>query len=843
MKNILLAVCANLLVTFSMAQTKSPEAFLGYELGSRFTPHHRIVAYFEHVAAQNSNVHLQYYGQTYEYRPLLVVMVSAQQNMDQMEEIRKDNLRRTGLLADGQRPATNIPITWLSYNVHGNEAVSSEATMKTLWSLVDSAQTKSKEWLKQTLVVLDPCVNPDGRDRYAQWYNQKMNLILQPDLQSIEHQEPWPGGRANHYLFDLNRDWAWQAQQESEQRMSLYQEWMPNIHLDFHEQGINSPYYFAPAAAPLHEQLSEYQLEFQETFGRNTAGYFDDNNWFYFTKEVFDLLYPSYGDTYPMFNGAIGMTIEQGGSGAAGIGVYTDTGDTLSLEDRIDHHHTTALSAIEMSAVHKDKLLEEFERYFTENARDPKSQYKSFVIKGDQSPAKIQALLELLDKNKIRYQKSGKTAKLQGFEYMSGQQEAFQLDKEDLIINAWQPKSVLTQVLFEPEPALQDSLTYDITSWSLPYAYGLEAYALESKVEGTQDYASVDFIDNKANEKTLAYIAPWEHISHATFLGDLLQKGVRAKKSVYPFEVNGQHYPAGSLILSRGGNESVADFHGTVTSLANQHQIALGHVSTGMMDIGKDFGSSSVSVITKPTIGVFSGEGVSSLGFGEVWYFMEQDLEYPLSVLEASKMSALDLSNYQVLILPNGGYKWTDMELSHLTDWVKQGGKLIAMEGALNLFVDKEGFDLSTSLVEDMSNGMISSPKAPDTSRLIAPYQMRERISISDQITGAVFEVDMDSTFSLGFGLGGKYYSLKNRPDHYAYLKNGINAGIIQAEDQLRSGFVGYNALPNTSESMVFGVEGHGRGRIIYMVDNPIFRAFWENGKLIMANAIFMADE
>ncbi|AWW30715.1 zinc carboxypeptidase [Echinicola strongylocentroti] len=832
MKRKLLITLSFIILSFiAQGQTKSPAVFLGYQLGERFTPHHRIVDYFEHVAAHNDNVKLEYYGETFEKRPLMVVWVSAQGNIDQLEEIRMDNLRRTGL--ETGSPSNQIPITWLSYNVHGNEAVSSEAAMKTLWALVDPAKSNNKTWLQNNMVVIDPCVNPDGRDRYVNWYNQKMNTQLQPDIQSTEHQEPWPGGRANHYLFDLNRDWAWQTQQESQQRMALYQQWMPNIHLDFHEQGINSPYYFAPAAVPLHRQLSDYQLEFQETFGRQNAAYFDKNDWFYFTKEVFDLLYPSYGDTYPMFNGAIGMTIEQGGSGAAGIGVHTAESDTLTLKERIKHHHTTGLTAIEVTSKNASRLLSEFEAYFDQS---PQGKYKSFVIKGDNSEGRITGLLALLDKNKIQYSQSGKSTSLRGYSYQKGKEEAFNLEKEDIIINAWQPKSVLTQVLFEPEAQLQDSLTYDITSWALPYAYGLAAYALEEKLEGSTTYPQPEVVNNEVDNSTLGYLVAWNDVKQATFLAELLQEGIRIRSAAYPFAVDGKSYPTGSLIITRGGNDYVKNFHQKVTQLANKHQITLGTASTGFMDSGKDFGSSTVRTIKAPKIAVFSGEGVSSLNFGEVWHFFEQQLNYPIAVLNASDAGHLNLEKYDVLILPSGSYNWENGEMKNITEWTKAGGKLIAIEGALELFVDKEGFGLST-FISDQQKVTFDTDQEED---LTSPYRDRERQAISNYAAGAVFEVDMDSTYSLGFGTGGKYYSLKNNPNRYSFLNNCINAGVIHSLDQHRAGFIGYKAKAKMKESLVFGVENMGKGQLIYLVDNPLFRSFWENGKLIMANAVFL---
>jgi hypothetical protein len=293
----------------------TPKEFLGYELGDRFTQHYRVMDYFRHVAETMPNVKLQQYGETYEHRPLVYAVVTSAENFKNLEQMRMNNLKRTGLL-EGSSTEAKIAIVWLSYNVHGNEASSLEASMLTLYELASTTNSKTQEWLKNTIVILDPCINPDGRDRYANFYNQYRNDPVNADYDAKEHHEPWPGGRSNHYLFDLNRDWAWGTQKETQQRLKIYNEWMPHIHIDFHEQGYNSPYYFAPAAEPYHEVISSWQREFQVTIGKNNAKYFDEQGWLYFTKEVFDLYYPSYGDTYPMYSGAVGMTYEQGGGGA-----------------------------------------------------------------------------------------------------------------------------------------------------------------------------------------------------------------------------------------------------------------------------------------------------------------------------------------------------------------------------------------------------------------------------------------------------------------------------------------------------------------------------------------------
>ncbi len=251
-----------LLLTNVYAQTKSPSAFLGYELGERFSQHHQVIDYFQHIAENNTNVKLVSYGETYEKRPLYLAFISAEENMKKLDDIRLDQLQSARII-EGTPSQNEIAIVWLSYNVHGNEAVSTEVSMQTLFELVDPKNKTSKEWLKNTIVIIDPCINPDGRERYVNWYMQKSNTPYNMNPDAIEHHEPWPRGRANHYLFDLNRDWAWATQIETKQRLAVYNKWMPHIHVDFHEMGVNSPYYFAPAAKPYHEVITSFQRDFQ----------------------------------------------------------------------------------------------------------------------------------------------------------------------------------------------------------------------------------------------------------------------------------------------------------------------------------------------------------------------------------------------------------------------------------------------------------------------------------------------------------------------------------------------------------------------------------------------------
>ncbi|RYY08519.1 MAG: zinc carboxypeptidase, partial [Chitinophagaceae bacterium] len=281
MRNFFLA-CLIMLTGFnSFGQLQSPEQFLGYKLGSRYTPHFNVVNYFKHVVANMpAQMKLEQYGLTNERRPLMLAYVASPENFTKLESIRVNNLRLAGLAEDKQAGDENAPaIIWLSYNVHGNETSSSESAMMMIYELANPANTKTKEWLKNVVVIIDPCINPDGRDRYVNWFNSVVGKVPNPRLQSREHMEPWPGGRSNHYNFDLNRDWAWQVQVESQQRLVKYNQWLPQIHVDYHEQSVNSPYYFAPGAEPYHEVITNWQREFQATIGKNNAKYFDQNGW------------------------------------------------------------------------------------------------------------------------------------------------------------------------------------------------------------------------------------------------------------------------------------------------------------------------------------------------------------------------------------------------------------------------------------------------------------------------------------------------------------------------------------------------------------------------------------
>lgn len=832
-RRFLLLVSALILCAPAGAQSiQSPSEFLGYELGSRFTPHHRVVDYYQYLNRTSDRVLVRQYGETYEGRPLLAAYVGTPPHLSRLEHIREQNLAlATGKLETPQ--ADQPALVWLSYNVHGNESVSTEASMATIYELIRPGNAQTAQWLENTVVVIDPCINPDGRDRYVNWYNQMVGFRPNANPDAREHSEPWPGGRTNHYNFDLNRDWSWQTQKETQARLELYNAWLPQVHVDFHEQGVDSPYYFAPAAEPYHPAITDWQRAFQDSVGTNHTRYFDREGWLYFTREVFDLFYPGYGDTYPIYNGAIGMTYEQGGSGRAGLAIETAEKDTLTLGDRLAHHYTTGVSTVETASRNARKLLQEFGRFHREASTNPEGTYRTFVMKAASGGQRLRALAGHLDRLGIEFGSVRTSMGVSGRDYWTGKTSQGRVEPGDLVISVYQPKGVLARVLLEPEGSIPDSLTYDITAWALPYAYGMKALATTERI--TPDAAFSTVSDNPAPEEAEPYALAlrWDAPSDVAFLGDVLSAGINARVATKPFRVGGSRFEAGTVLFTAAGNKK--GFVRELRERAARHGVELSTMASGRVEEGSDLGSGSVRFISAPRVGVATGPSVSSGAAGEIWHWFEQELAYPVAMLEIDDLRRSDLARYDVLILPSGSYGalLSGAFLENLTAWVRDGGRLIALEGALGSLAGKEGFELATAEKKDEESG-----EKEEEDRLRA-YGDRTRASLTDDVAGAVFRTRVDHSHPLGFGLSAQYFTLRRTSQDYPYLKRGWNVGVIE-RGSLVSGTVGFRALPKIEEVLAFGVQEMGRGAVVYLVDDPIFRGFWHEGRLLLGNAVFM---
>ena len=828
MRNWLTAL-ACFISALSFGQIKSPSEYLGYTVGSKITPHWKVLEYYQYIASQLPNqVKMESYGQSIEGRPLQVYYISSAQNISKIEDIRTNNLKLAHAIpGEGN---TSIPaILWMSNNVHGNETSSMEASMLTLFELVNPNNTKSKAWLENTLVIIDPCLNPDGTERYNNWQNGILGKNYNPDLYAREHREPWPGGRYNHYYFDMNRDWAWQTQKESTLRAIIYNKWLPHVHADFHEQGINSPYYFPPAAEPLHEVITPWQREFQTTIGNHNAKYFDAKGWMYFTKERFDLFYPSYGDTYPIYSGAVGMTLEKAGNGSAGLGVYLENKDTLTLVDRAIQHHATGVNIVEIVSQNATKVVAEFKKFGDDAASGKLSSYQAYVVKYDASAeSKIRSLIELLDKNKISYYSSNGSIK--GLDYFSKKEVNHTLNSKDLVIPGNQSKAALIRVLFEPEAKLSDSVTYDITAWALPYVYGLPAIASSAKV-GTLNPYQLEKVSNTTSSG-FGYAIKWDGFASAKLVAALLKKKVSLKSSDFPFKVGKDEFPRGSVMIMKS-NSKESDIDKYIKEQADRLQVKLYPLTSGIMEGGRDLGSSDVKALKKLKVMMFAGEGIRATNVGEIWHYFDEQLDYPLAMVNPGDFSRVKWNEIDVLIMPAGSYAFLSnaTQKQEFASWLQAGGKVIALESAVSQLASQEWSKLKI-VKQDTSSKNKPSP--------LKKYADRERQSLENYTAGAIYKVTYDETHPLMYGVK-DYYTLKQDANLFQYFENntGWNVGYI-TENAKVSGFVGNSLSKKLKNGLIFGVQEVGEGKVIFLTDNILFRNFWENGKLIMANALFL---
>ena len=527
--------------------------------------------------------------------------------------------------------------------------------------------------------------------------------------------------------------------------------------------------------------------------------------------------------------GAIGMTYEQGGHGRAGLGVNTDEGYELTLFDRVAHHTTTGLSTVEIAFKNATSLNEEFRKFFQNESLS----VKSYVLQGNAD--KIKALTQLLDKHEITYGFAS-NGTINGISYQTNSRQSMDA-KGALVVSTQQPKGKMVKVLFEQNAKLSEPLTYDITAWSIPYAFGLDCIASTSVVATNGNNPFVKQVNQVAPASAIAgYIVPWKSMEDAKFLSALLQNDIRVRFSEKDLKINGEDFPKGSLIITKSDNKTRKDFTEIVTKTANTHNRRLYTTPTSFSDNGTDFGSTNVKLINKSRIAVLKGKGVSSLSYGAIWYFMEQQLKYPITSIDTDYFDVSQLENFDVLVLPSGWYQRAldSSAMDGLKDWIRKGGKVVAFDNALKTFEGKDGFDLKQNEEKEETKN--------EAENTLIPYDQRERAQVPNLITGSIYKIKLDTSHPLAFGYDDTYFSLKLGGDSYQFLEDGYTVGYIKGDAESVSGFSGDTAKQGLKNSLVFGEARMGQGSLVYLVDDVLFRSFWENGKLFFVNSLFLVN-
>ncbi len=831
----------------------SPVAFLGYELGESLTLYDQVVGYLKALDNASARVTLQSYGQTYEGRPLVYLIISSEENQQKIETIRQNNLKlMEGGLNTSQASSlisSQPVITSMSYNIHGNESSSTEAAMQVAYRLAAASDETTMNILSNSVVIMYPCINPDGRDRYVYWYKSMRRHVVAKEPYDIEHDEPWLNGRTNHYWFDLNRDWIWMVHPESRGHISTYQQWMPQVHVDHHEQGYNSNYFTAPGTTPRNLLLPDQYEALSDTFGSANIKAFDKQQIAYFTREAFDFFYPGYGSSYPSVMGAIGMLVEQGGIGG-GRAIRTDDDFVLTLRNRIFDHYTTSMATFGKAAEQKELFLR-----YSYNAMQPASskvKTKAYILPDD-STGYLYEVINILLRHGVRVEKTNEAFSVRSAQnYRDGSSAQQRFPAGAFVVSANQPRHLLINSIMQRNMDIEDSVMYDMATWSAPLAYNLEAYTTDQAVSvaTTPVTAAPSYPQGVNNPQArYAFVIDWKQKNAPKALAMLWQKDYQVRTAMKSFSDGQQTFAPGALIVLLGRNKKADEtVQQDMQMIADSAQVRIKGLNTGRMKQGIDLVSRDSKPLKKPKAAMLVDQPFSVYTAGQIWFLFDRETAFPITRLRASTLQQTslpqlgrrygyaDLQDYDVLILPDGELKevFEEEAVKTLKNWVNEGGTLIATEAAAPYFTKEK------SGMTDIK--MAEAPKdSSDTAKYIR-YEDRENYYGWKTIPGSALHAVIDNSHPLAFGLEDHLYTIKFGNDALQADPSLQTVGYyaIDSTQLLAAGYASQENLNHLAGKPFAAVLPMGKGKVVFLIDNTQYRMFWRGPSRMMQNAVML---
>lgn len=816
------------------ASIPTPESVLGWPVGTWHVRHDQLIAYFEAVAAASDRIELEDYGRSHEHRRLLVAKVTSASRLPQLETVRRQHL--AGAAGERDRSADPVVI-WMGYGVHGNESSASNASLLLLYFLAAAQGPRVDELLANSVVIIDPCLNPDGLSRFAHWANSNRSKNLIADPQHREHHETWPGGRTNHYWFDLNRDWLLHTHPESRGRVELFQRWRPNLLTDYHEMGTDSTYFFQPGIpSRQNPRTPTKNLDLTRKVARFHADILDATGQLYYTEESFDDFYYGKGSTYPDVHGAIGILFEQASS--RGHLQESDHG-LLDFPRTIENQLLTSLSSLEAGLALRSELLDYQSTFYRQAsglaARDP---VKGYVFTARRDPARERALLDILARHRVRVDRLANTVTVDGAEFEANHAYVVRCD---------QPQYRLVQSLFETRTEFEDNTFYDVSTWTFPLAFGLDYAALDSSaLEGVEvtEISRREAVPIDLSTRPYAVAFEWHDYHAPRALERILSLDVRAYVATRPFtiETGGQRRDLdyGSIVIPcEDQRDAWSALRPALERIASEDAIEVLRIESGLTASGIDLGSPSLRVLTRPRPLLLVGDGVSSYEAGEVWHLLDRRYDVELSMVELDRFGRTDLDRYTHVIAVQGGYGALDERArSRLSEWVREGGVFIATKGAtewaeehlLNRKPKKGESD------EEAKAGGDAETRDHDL-RAYADYESERAKKL---VGGAIFEAHLDRTHPLGFGYTSDRIALFRNSSRVMALDEAPYANVAQySRSPLLSGYASRENVEKIASTAAITAHRVGRGTVIRMVDNPNFRGFWYGTNKLFANALF----
>ncbi|HEY0057659.1 MAG TPA: M14 metallopeptidase family protein [Flavisolibacter sp.] len=808
----------------------TPASVIHHEVGEWHVTHDRLVAYMKALAvAAPGRIKLETMGYTYEQRPQVLLIITSPKNHQNLESIRTQHVALTDASKSASADLDRMPaVVWIGHSIHGNEPSGANASLLSAYYLAAAQGKQVDELLDNVVILFDPSFNPDGLQRFSTWVNQHKSKNLVTDPNSREFNEVWPGGRFNHYWFDLNRDWLPAVHVESQNRLAWFHKWKPNILTDHHEQGSNATFFFQPGVPSRVNPLTPPKnQELTEKMGRYHAAFLDRIGSLYFTKENYDDFYYGKGSTYPDVNGAIGILFEQGSS--RGHAQQTSNG-ILRFPFTIRNQFVTTSSTLEAAKNMRKEFLS-FQRDFYRgiDAESAAAPVKGYVFGEESNKGAAKEFLTMLGRHQILIYDLKTGIKANGVEFKPG---------SAYVIPAAQPQHRLIRAIFEKTLNYKDSLFYDITTWTMPLAYGLPYAELSAPAYNTNllgaPYRAAEITASKLAKSAYAYLLPWTELMAPAALYELQSAGLITKLATAPFEliVEGKEkkFGNGTIMIPVGIQSVDSDrIYQLVSAIAKKHGLSFHSITSGSAQSGSDLGSSKFVNITKPSVAMVAGAGVSALDAGEFWHLMDQRMNIPLTHLEPATFNRVDLGKYTTIVLVSGNYG--ELNREKLKTWVQSGGTLVVMEDAVN-WAAQAG----------ISNVKFKKARGAADSTIQLRYSDKDQVEGAQAMRGAIFGAIADLTHPLAYGYSSPLVSMfKANKVYMEKSKNPFATPFIYGESPLQSGWLSRQNKEAVKSAAAVVVSGVGSGRVISIADNPNFRAFWLGGTKLMMNALFFS--
>ena len=811
-----------------------PEEIIGHQIGTSHTRTDQVVDYFEALASRSNRIILNDHALTHEGRRLIHAIVTHPDNHENLETIRQGNLKlsdKPNSMSD--QDLNKMPlVAYLGFSIHGDEASGTEASLLLLYHLAAGSGKQIDDILKNTVLIIDPMFNPDGRDRFVNWVNGNRGRVPTSDTQDREHNQPWPRGRTNHYLFDMNRDWMPVTQPESNGRIKLFHHWRPQFLLDAHEMGSNSTFFFQPGISSRNNpNTPKGTIELANKLIPFHAKRLDSIQSMYYSQQSYDDFYYGKGSTFGDIHGSVGILFEQASSRA--LESETNQG-RLVYAFTIRNHYMSTLGTLDgLVALRKEFLAYHRDFYATAPDAAKKNQVRGYLVSLKQNRTRAQMLIQNLQKHRIVAHELKKSMTVKQTKFNPG---------EAVIIPSNQPQTRFLKGIMERMTTFEDSLFYDVSAWTLPLAYGVESYELKQNPNayiGTQlGLVELDGGMLTGGKAKSAYLMKWDRYYAPKSLYSIMDLGIRPRLTTQAFSavVDGKEvqFDRGTIVIpayQRDADATITQekIHKMMIHLAKMDHVNIYASNTASTPSGPDLGGAYQGVLQKPKVAILSGDGTSSYGVGEVWHLLNFRMGIPVSLLNAKQLSARKLSKYNTIIVPDGFYSNLDStDIKTLKDWVLNGGTLIATQTGSRWVVNKK------ILNEKLKKGGMDT--------LDIPYEQAPMVTGAQRIGGSIFEVSLDNTHPIAYGYN-KKTPMFRRGDTFFELSTSTAANVGRyTKNPLLSGYISEEKLKEIQNSASIIARRQGGGHVILFADNPSFRAFWYGSNGLLLNAVFFGQ-